>query len=429
MQQSGNWRWTGGHRHAGTHRRLLAATVGLLVAVVPTALGSLAAGQAGAETASTGSVSAFGDAIPYGAPTGSGLNAPVVGVVSTPDGKGYWLVGADGGVFTYGDAGFYGSEGGSNVLIPFVGIAPTPDGRGYWIAGDFGNVYPFGDAPDEVSLGVTPAAPVAGIAATPTGVGYWLVGADGGVFSFGDAAFYGSMGGKPLNAPMVGMASTPDGRGYWLVAADGGVFSFGDAAFYGSMGGKPLNAPMVGMASTPDGRGYWLVAADGGVFSFGDAAFYGSMGAAPPSSRMPVVGMAVRPDGAGYWLTNTDKALSPPTSVPSVLDQCTNPTSGPAVKPSAIVLACGDGNDSLINLTWSSWTPTTATATGDYTDNTCTPDCANGTFVSAPTTVRLRYPMETSAGREFAQISYTVANSSAPGGLSTVTSVAPTSPG
>ena len=387
MQQSGNWRWTGGHRHAGTHRRLLAATVGLLVAVVPTALGSLAAGQAGAETASTGSVSAFGDAIPYGAPTGSGLNAPVVGVVSTPDGKGYWLVGADGGVFTYGDAGFYGSEGGSNVLIPFVGIAPTPDGRGYWIAGDFGNVYPFGDAPDEVSLGVTPAAPVAGIAATPTGVGYWLVGADGGVFSFGDAAFYGSMGGKPLNAPMVGMASTPDGRGYWLVAADGGVFSFGDAAFYGSMG------------------------------------------AAPPSSRMPVVGMAVRPDGAGYWLTNTDKALSPPTSVPSVLDQCTNPTSGPAVKPSAIVLACGDGNDSLINLTWSSWTPTTATATGDYTDNTCTPDCANGTFVSAPTTVRLRYPMETSAGREFAQISYTVANSSAPGGLSTVTSVAPTSPG
>jgi len=387
MQQSGNWRWTGGHRHAGTHRRLLAATVGLLVAVVPTALGSLAAGQAGAETASTGSVSAFGDAIPYGAPTGSGLNAPVVGVVSTPDGKGYWLVGADGGVFTYGDAGFYGSEGGSNVLIPFVGIAPTPDGRGYWIAGDFGNVYPFGDAPDEVSLGVTPAAPVAGIAATPTGVGYWLVGADGGVFSFGDAAFYGSMGGKPLNAPMVGMASTPDGRGYWLVAADGGVFSFGDASFYGSMG------------------------------------------AAPPSSRMPVVGMAVRPDGAGYWLTNTDKALSPPTSVPSVLDQCTNPTSGPAVKPSAIVLACGDGNDSLINLTWSSWTPTTATATGDYTDNTCTPDCANGTFVSAPTTVRLRYPMETSAGREFAQISYTVANSSAPGGLSTVTSVAPTSPG
>ncbi|MHB8219772.1 MAG: IPT/TIG domain-containing protein, partial [Acidimicrobiales bacterium] len=34
--------------------------------------------------------------------------------------------------------------------------------------------------------------------------------------------------------------------GYDLVAADGGVFAFGTAGFYGSMGGKHLNAPMVG---------------------------------------------------------------------------------------------------------------------------------------------------------------------------------------
>jgi hypothetical protein len=32
------------------------------------------------------------------------------------------------------------------------------------------------------------------------------------------------------------------------VASDGGIFSF-NAPFFGSMGGKPLNAPMVGMAS------------------------------------------------------------------------------------------------------------------------------------------------------------------------------------
>ena len=77
---------------------------------------------------------------------------------------------------------------------------------------------------------------------------------------------------------MVGMASTADGKGYWLVGNDGGVFSYGDAHFYGSMGGKHINAPIVGMAATPDAHGYWLVGSDGGIFTFGDATFYGSTG-------------------------------------------------------------------------------------------------------------------------------------------------------
>ena len=52
--------------------------------------------------------------------------------------------------------------------------------------------------------------------------------------------------GSSLNAPVVAISDTPDGQGYWEVAADGGLFAFGDAGFYGSMGGKPLNAPIVG---------------------------------------------------------------------------------------------------------------------------------------------------------------------------------------
>ena len=72
---------------------------------------------------------------------------------------------------------------------------------------------------------------------------------DGGIFSFGNAAFYGSMGGKPLNKPIVGLAPSPGGTGYWEVASDGGIFSFGTAPFYGSMGGQPLNAPMVAIAT------------------------------------------------------------------------------------------------------------------------------------------------------------------------------------
>ena len=72
----------------------------------------------------------------------------------------------------------------------------------------------------------------------PATGGYWEVGADGGVFSF-NAPFYGSMGGKPVNAPMVSIDPLPigsgnPGGGYWEVGGDGGVFSFGNVMFYGS---------------------------------------------------------------------------------------------------------------------------------------------------------------------------------------------------
>ncbi len=157
-------------------------------------------------------------------------------------------------------------------------------------------------------------APASATAATPAG--YWEVASDGGVFAFGSAAFYGSMGGKPLDALVVGIAPTPTGAGYWEVAADGGVFAFGSAAFSGSMGGKTLDAPVEGIAAsaTPAGSGYWEAAADGGVFAFGSAAFSGSMSGSPLDA--PVVGVATAspvpldetPIGdiahSGRWLTD-----------------------------------------------------------------------------------------------------------------------------
>jgi hypothetical protein len=75
------------------------------------------------------------------------------------------------------------------------------------------------------------------------------VASDGGIFSFGNAPFYGSMGGRRLNAGIVGMAADPTTGGYWFVASDGGIFGF-NAPFYGSMGAKRLNAGVVGMASS-----------------------------------------------------------------------------------------------------------------------------------------------------------------------------------
>ncbi len=411
--------------------RMIAAVLGLAVALAPVTDVGSSGNPASAATGSGGGVSAFGDATAYSAPPGSQLNAPVTGIGSTPDHNGYWLVGGDGGVFNYGDAGFYGSGVGTYPypLVGVVGIAPTPDGRGYWIADHGGYAFTFGDAPDEnPTLGLSPNAPVVGIAPVPHALGYWLAGADGGVFSLGAAGFHGSMGGTPLNAAVVGIAPTADGRGYWLVAADGGVFSFGDAGFHGSMGGQPLDAAVVGIAPTADGRGYWLVAADGGVFSFGDATFHGSLGAAPPSSDTPVVGMAATPDGNGYWLATTDKSLPPPTPVPSVPYDCNQPSDPAAVEPSSISLACADGNSSLIDLTWSSWTATSALASGQFTYNLCHPDCAGGTFVTYPASVWLGYPVETSVGEEFSAVRYSYADPSAPGGWSTFTQLLETSP-
>ena len=94
---------------------------------------------------------------------GHPLNQPVVGIASTPDGKGYWLVAADGGVFSFGDALFQGSMGGHPLNKPVVGMAGNGAG------------------------------------------GYWLVASDGGVFSF-DATFEGSLGSITLNAPISAMA-------------------------------------------------------------------------------------------------------------------------------------------------------------------------------------------------------------------------------
>jgi hypothetical protein len=194
--------------------------------------------------------------------------------------QGLLAAGSDGGVFTFGDAGFEGSLGGTHLNAPIVGMASTPDGHGYWLVAADGGVFSGGDATFYGSLGGTHLnAPIVGMASTPDGGGYWLVARDGGVFTFGDATFEGALGGTHLNAPIVGMAATPDGLGYWLVAADGGVFTGGDAGYYGSLPAQGIlhAAPVQAMAVTPDADGYWLVGSDGAVYTYGDAAFMGSL--------------------------------------------------------------------------------------------------------------------------------------------------------
>ncbi len=171
---------------------------------------------------SAGKIYPFGsDAGSYGDTSSLSLRSPVVGIAATPDGHGYWLVGSDGGVFAFGDAGFHGSTGqlnpskppgGSNsvagsLAAPVVAVVSTPDGGGYWLAGADGAVFAFGDAGffgsvpgvlaslgAEAGTSIRLASPIISMVATPDGGGYWMIGGDGGVFTFGDATFLGSQG-------------------------------------------------------------------------------------------------------------------------------------------------------------------------------------------------------------------------------------------
>ena len=82
-------------------------------------------------TDSAGDVTNHGAAANYGSLTGLPLNAPIVHIVATANGLGYWLVGADGGVFAFGDAPFYGSMASTHLNAPVVDIVPdAPTGRG-----------------------------------------------------------------------------------------------------------------------------------------------------------------------------------------------------------------------------------------------------------------------------------------------------------
>ncbi len=56
-----------------------------------------------------GSVDAFGCSF-HGSMAGKPLNAPIVGIASTPTGQGYWLIAADVGIFAFGDAQDFGPK-------------------------------------------------------------------------------------------------------------------------------------------------------------------------------------------------------------------------------------------------------------------------------------------------------------------------------
>jgi len=74
--------------------------------------------------ASDGGIFSF-DAPFLGSPVGTGLAQPVLGMVSTTDGSGYWVLGTGGALEGFGSAGNYGSMGGTPLNRPMVGMGTT----------------------------------------------------------------------------------------------------------------------------------------------------------------------------------------------------------------------------------------------------------------------------------------------------------------
>jgi len=291
---------------------LVLAPASVVVASPPAPAGGVDVSVIGA--GGTSALSA-GDRFTYLAPvppptsTDCSSNLPsgfVVGMATTQDGNGYWIVDSAGDVVAEGDAHCYGSLTGVTLNRPVVGITADLATGGYWLVASDGGIFGF-NAPFMGSTGgLSLNKPVVAMAAALSGTGYLLVASDGGVFTFGNAVFHGSTGGLVLNKPIVGIAMTSDGGGYWLAASDGGVFTFGDAQFYGSTGNIVLNRPVVGIIADNATGGYWEIATDGGVFSF-NAPFLGSTGAI--TLNRPIDGGSAMPNGDGYRFVASDGGI------------------------------------------------------------------------------------------------------------------------
>ncbi len=241
---------------------------------------------------SDGGIFTFGSAQFHGSTGSIHLQRPVVGITPTSSRGGYWLVASDGGIFAFGNAGYYGSIPGSgfhpagsglpqSLNAPIVGMVPSSDGGGYFMVASDGGVFAFGDARFEGSCPGIGGCRGAAVAVVPdaSGNGYWVVTSTGGVYTFGNATGYGQPGQQSAN--ITSATSTTNGGGYWILDAAGQVFPFGNAA---ALGGMPAGSaggfdPASAIFATSDGGGYWVVTALGKVSPFGDAPSDGDMSA------------------------------------------------------------------------------------------------------------------------------------------------------
>jgi hypothetical protein len=107
-----------------------------------------------------------------------------------------------------------------------------------------------------------------------------------------------------------------------------------------------------------------------------------SPASASPASASPAAAGAAAAGAARVAPARTVSQVSASTVVINCLGTA-------QVRPGSIILACADGNNYLSGLSWTSWTPNLASATGTQVANDCIPYCAAGHFHSFPVLVVL----------------------------------------
>jgi hypothetical protein len=80
-------------------------------------------------------------------------------------------------------------------------------------------------------------------------------------------------------------------------------------------------------------------------------------------------------------------AVKGPAAIKTVVLDC--PGLPALVRPKTYILTCADGYVQLDKLSWTSWTPALASASGTLLKNTCTPSCVAGHFRTYPVLVVL----------------------------------------
>ncbi|HUD06184.1 MAG TPA: hypothetical protein VMR18_04705 [Candidatus Saccharimonadales bacterium] len=279
---------------------------------------------------------------------GLGGNVDIVGIAASSK-DGYWEADSDGQVYEFGNAPDFPDPGGVGPTIggispvlsgpKVVGIASTPDGGGYWLVDDAGTVYPFGDATNYGSSPSGARTGITGIAVTPDGGGYWLVTRYGAVIPFGDAGEYENgvtnYGGGKGEPNIVGIAadqnigkstSGPNGTtvpsayyGYWLIGSNGTVWGKGgpnatvsQAPWEGEKltSGSDTDVAIVAdptSGSNQPNQYYYEVSSEGNIWVRPAAdPSYGSPISDDETVSAPITSMAVTPDGTGYWETGNN---------------------------------------------------------------------------------------------------------------------------
>lgn len=185
---------------------------------------------------------------------------------------------------------------------PTVDIASSPSGNGYYVLNSGGGLTPKGDAAYYGSMGGAPLnQPMVAMAVVPAGTGYAMLSKDGGLFNFGSAQYFGSTSSTGLEA--VDIVYTPSGNGYWILLANGEVRHFGGAADLADIAGTASRP--VGLARSATGNGYWILTENGGITAIGDAPGFGDAAASGKS----FAAIAARPDGTGYWAVAKDGTI------------------------------------------------------------------------------------------------------------------------